>query len=751
MTKMPRGNEKKYLQFLELYKKAYSTLEKQKQYQQALELWKIVKNNESLYEKKINELKEKVTKSKVSLMSFWGNTISPPSKKKKDIHPAPSSLNETRSFLNATTTEPARIEINLTDNKKERENPAQVRSRKKISDLESQRASLIVVHDSGLSTVTKEQINTVKETIRKEKTKLDRLIRESARQRKRRQKLKESIETVCQNIPEASSALKQFSRNHTGRPRLEVDQPELLSTIIKIVQNLSAADERQRTECLRSVSTLDDLQEELTKIGFTLSRSGLYLRLLPRRGNTSEGKKHVSTVPVKLLRPENSMRKKNDDRMFAKSFIDDMFEVCKLFGPKAVLFISNDDKARVSLGIAAASLQAPLLMHMEYKVKLMDHDFVVSSQHKLIPSVYGVCEVNNTGNVSYSGDTFIRIRSAKHDTSNAFTHAFDVRELFKTELVKRRPIMLMETDGAQDEAPRFPKTLATAVDLFRLLNLDALLHGVNAAGLSAFNPVERRMAPLSRDLAGIVLPHDFFGNHLDSSGKTIDYELEVENFQKAADVLSQVWEKTVIDGYPVHCQAVPVGKAYEPPIPDPVWVDKHCQQSRYSLQIVKCQEESCCTPFETNWLKNFPQRFIPFPAIYEYCENGYKAMEPSRYLKTYQNNQRLLHDIPIEGLKYKIIPFDLYRPSLKEKLSNGICDKCNKYWPSEAAMKRHKKAHTQKKNTVEMESEDSVSDSESINKSEDISEEIDYKSVEAEFMPVFDNIFDLFKSPFEEI
>nr|XP_047135389.1 uncharacterized protein LOC124812593 [Hydra vulgaris] len=191
-------------------------------------------------------------------MSFWGNTISPPSKKKKDIHPAPSSSNETRSFLNATTTEPARIEISkLISTTKKKEKIRHKLGVEKISDLESQRASLIVVRDSGLSTVTKEQINTVKETIRKEKTKLDRLIRESARQRKRRQKLKESIETVCQNIPEASSALKQFSRNHTGRPRLEVDQPELLSTIIKIVQNLSAADERRRTECLRSVSTLD--------------------------------------------------------------------------------------------------------------------------------------------------------------------------------------------------------------------------------------------------------------------------------------------------------------------------------------------------------------------------------------------------------------------------------------------------------------------------------------------------------------
>ena len=41
----------------------------------------------------------------------------------------------------------------------------------------------------------------------------------------------------------------------------------------------------------------------------------------------------------------------------------------------------------------------------------------------------------------------------------------------------------METDGAQDEAPRFPKTLATAVNLFRLLDLGVLLHGVNAAGV----------------------------------------------------------------------------------------------------------------------------------------------------------------------------------------------------------------------------------------------------------------------------
>ena len=69
------------------------------------------------------------------------------------------------------------------------------------------------------------------------------------------------------------------------------------------------------------------------------------------------------------------------------------------------------------------------------------------------------------------------------------------------------------SDGASDEAPRYPKPLQTAVTLFKELKLDVLLHGVNAAGLSVFNPVERRMAPLSHDLAGIILPHDSYSNH----------------------------------------------------------------------------------------------------------------------------------------------------------------------------------------------------------------------------------------------
>ena len=86
----------------------------------------------------------------------------------------------------------------------------------------------------------------------------------------------------------------------------------------------------------------------------------------------------------------------------------------------------------------------------------------------------------------------------------------------------------METDGAQDYAPCYPKTFGNVVDLFYLLGLGVLLRGVNAGVLSAFITVEQRMSPLFHDLIGITLPHNYFDNHIDSSRKTIHREMEVK-------------------------------------------------------------------------------------------------------------------------------------------------------------------------------------------------------------------------------
>ena len=82
-----------------------------------------------------------------------------------------------------------------------------------------------------------------------------------------------------------------------------------------------------------------------------------------------------------------------------------------------------------------------------------------------------------------------------------------MHELFKCNS-KQADFVAINYDGASDEAPRFPKPLTAAVYFYKNLKLDVLLHGVNTTGLSVFNPVERRMSPLSHDIVGVILLHD---------------------------------------------------------------------------------------------------------------------------------------------------------------------------------------------------------------------------------------------------
>lgn len=93
----------------------------------------------------------------------------------------------------------------------------------------------------------------------------------------------------------------------------------------------------------------------------------------------------------------------------------------------------------MSQGITAAKCQAPILMHMEYKVRLPDHDFPIGTGHKLTPTVYAGITIksNCMGDrkaVGYSGPTYIAIRSAKHSSSTASTHAKDLEFLLSSPL-----------------------------------------------------------------------------------------------------------------------------------------------------------------------------------------------------------------------------------------------------------------------------------------------------------------------------
>jgi uncharacterized protein YegL len=111
-------------------------------------------------------------------------------------------------------------------------------------------------------------------------------------------------------------------------------------------------------------------------------------------------------------------------------------------------------------------------MHMDYRVRLPDHDWVVADKHKLIPSVYAIItvdpdKVGDPRAVTYAGPTYITIRSGKHSSSTAFSHARDFYNLMNCpELVEHckngdgsyKPVVVITADGGPDENPRYTLT-----------------------------------------------------------------------------------------------------------------------------------------------------------------------------------------------------------------------------------------------------------------------------------------------------
>lgn len=245
-----------------------------------------------------------------------------------------------------------------------------------------------------------------------------------------------------------------------------------------------------------------------------------------------EGKRHVETVPVCWIRAQNDAHSKHIDMHFCTATIKHLEELKSILGPND-FFKSQDDKSRFPIGLTAVNKPAPLLMHVEYRVSLPDHDWVVASKHKLIPSVYAAIEIkqNRIGNpesVTYSGPTYVAIRSGKHASSSALAHGIDFDKLQLPEFdffsksgidKSTKPVNIFTVDGGPDENPRYQRVIQFAIHHFEKHKLDAIFIATNAPGRSAFNRVERRMALLSKELSGVFLPQKHYGSHLDSQGR----------------------------------------------------------------------------------------------------------------------------------------------------------------------------------------------------------------------------------------
>lgn len=341
--------------------------------------------------------------------------------------------------------------------------PAQDLAQAKINVLQSQLSTTLLARDVNLDIDVEVDLKKIKKDISKQQQTLKNKQNNAKYQAKYRKKIND------QKNQTSNSSNDTGVRTKPGRPRLEEKNDNFLDAIKAAAIHGSASHERRQTDEIKCCKTLDELKCTVEKLlGMTISRSALYTRLLPKNSRSGQASRHVVTVEVRLSKPTNDLHKQHPDGKFCTATIRNLESLASILGPKQCAFLSQDDKARVPIGITAAKEQHSLVMHLNYRVQLPDHDFIIGERHKLIPSVYaGICiKPNGKGDpddVTYSGPTFITVRSGKHSQSTAATHAYDFHNLLKnenfSEILKNnkgdvKPIMIFTVDGGPDENPR---------------------------------------------------------------------------------------------------------------------------------------------------------------------------------------------------------------------------------------------------------------------------------------------------------
>ena len=176
------------------------------------------------------------------------------------------------------------------------------------------------------------------------------------------------------------------------------------------------------------------------------------------------------------------------------------------------------------------------------------------------------------------------------------------------------------------------------------------------------------MAPLSHDLAGVILPHDNFGTHLDSQGNTVNSDLEMKNFEHAGKVLAQIWSNTIIDTHPVVAEYIDHSDNHTLIEKSQHWRQQHVRESQYMLQITKCKELSCCSQPRSSYFSLVKDRFLPPPMPLAQSDDGLVSdIEKQQFASLFVTIQLGSNVLPARALRNypKGIPYDYGCPSLQ--------------------------------------------------------------------------------------
>ncbi|GBC42209.2 hypothetical protein GLOIN_2v1766467 [Rhizophagus irregularis DAOM 181602=DAOM 197198] len=239
-----------------------------------------------------------------------------------------------------------------------------------------------------------EHMATLKQVLHDEDNKIKKLKRQAGYQQKSRAKkarlLQKHQEVILYDSP--------------GRPPFLTQYPNLIEHIHECIK-FGAADKKRRKEIIK-VRTIRHLREDLnSKYNEYLSRTTLNNYLLPSRSNTKAAKLHYHPAIVANASVSRSKRNEYIDEHYFLASVKGAKQFAALFSTHSVI-ISQDDKAKVPLGIPAVGRTFQTLQSFQEPVTLPDHDFPIIDESpdenpRHMKNIYQYCRMFRAFDLDY--------------------------------------------------------------------------------------------------------------------------------------------------------------------------------------------------------------------------------------------------------------------------------------------------------------------------------------------------------------
>ena len=247
------------------------------------------------------EINNIITKNKATRLSWWTKQPMKPSNKphsQSTSSTSSTSSNSRKRKLSDPVTPAAK-------KKKQSAAPKQAMKQKEIDIINKEISDLIdtsrkpFVDQDAIKAALTEKYAAKKAL----ETGLKRLVSMANASAKYRQKIRSVVKKYKSEHPDDMTLIIQ---DKPGRPNVEKYYPHFSCILMDIVNEYCATDPKRRSNMLIYCDTLPQFLEKVKAAGFDVVASTLYYRLLPRRANTIEGRRHVATrtIPVQLFKPK---------------------------------------------------------------------------------------------------------------------------------------------------------------------------------------------------------------------------------------------------------------------------------------------------------------------------------------------------------------------------------------------------------------------------------------------------------------